>query len=87
MAFESGFRRRGHMAPLLFVLCHGQLGVSMDAFVGKPHRGKLNPSQVFAAVKRGAQMTVDLQDESMDWWAAFPEPIVVLRERYNILPA
>ena len=82
-AFTAGFRKREQsLSIMLFVLCQFDLGVPMVP-VAEPELGFFEPEAFMKALRRGAEMNLDLFD-GWDYWAVVDQPLEVLRERYNI---
>jgi len=79
---SAGSRRRDPTTFVLFVLLEGPMGPD-GGIAGVGH---IDVSRAFAAVARGAAMTVDLTD-GWNYWAVIEAPVDALRRRYGIAPA
>ncbi len=83
--FSAGFQRREPWMFVFFVLLQFHVGIRMTP-ITKARMGKFDPLKAMIAIRRGAAMTVDLND-GWDYWPVMGEQVVELRRRYNILPA
>ncbi|MCB9704887.1 MAG: hypothetical protein H6711_23630 [Myxococcales bacterium] len=83
-AFTAGYVRREPLDMLMFVLPMYQLGLEV-APLNEPQFDHLNPSRLIPALRRGAAMSINLNEE-WDYRGVVGEPVEALRERYNILP-
>jgi len=82
-AFTAGFRTREQsLSIMLFVLCQFDLGIPMVPVAGA-EVGNFDAELFFAALRRGAGMTVDLFDD-WDYWGVIDQPLDQLRGRYGI---
>jgi ubiquinone biosynthesis protein Coq4 len=82
--FSAGYSTREVYNWFMFVLSQFQLGLPTAPGV-PPERMKLDPMRMLIAYRRGAGMTIDI-NEGWDFWAVIEEPVEALRERYHILP-
>lgn len=82
--FSAGFQRRDPFTFVLFVLLQFHVGVRMTP-ITHARTGFFNPEKAMIAVRRGAAMTVDLNN-GWDYWPVMGEQVEELRRRYNILP-
>jgi hypothetical protein len=72
----------GHILPVIF---SWHLGVQVNAVAGRI-TGALQPEKFWVAWTRGAALAADTFDPAWDFWAAAPEPLDRLRERYEVPP-
>jgi tellurite resistance protein len=82
--FSAGFQRRDPFTFVLFVLLQFHVGVRMTP-ITEARTGFFDPEKAMIAVRRGAAMTVDLNN-GWDYWPVMGEQVEELRRRYNILP-
>lgn len=82
--FSAGFQRRDPFLFVFFVLLQFHLGIRMTP-ITKARTGFFDPELALIAIRRGAAMTVDLNN-GWDYWPVMAEPVEALRKRYNILP-
>jgi tellurite resistance protein len=82
--FSAGFQRRDPFTFVLFVLLQFHLGIRMTP-ITEARTGFFDPEKAMIAVRRGAAMTVDLNN-GWDYWPVIGEQVEELRRRYNILP-
>lgn len=86
LSFHAGCRReeKDPFSFLLFGIAEFHLGLALSP-IATGSRGKLDPSLMFNALRRGAACTID-PTEGWDPWPVMNEPLAALRERYNISP-
>lgn len=82
--FSAGFQRRDPWAFVFFVLLQFHVGVRVTPITGA-RTGFFDPAKALIAIRRGAAMTVDLNN-GWDYWPVMAEQLDDLRRRYNILP-
>lgn len=82
--FSAGFQRRDPFLFVFFVLLQFHLGIRMTP-ITKARTGFFDPELALIAMRRGAAMTVNLND-GWDYWPVMRESLETLRTRYNILP-
>jgi tellurite resistance protein len=82
--FSAGFQRRDPWTFVFFVLLQFHLGIRLTPITGA-RTGFFNPVKAMVAIRRGAAMTVDLNN-GWDYWPVMGEQVDELRRRYNILP-
>jgi tellurite resistance protein len=82
--FSAGFQRRDPWAFVFFVLLQFHVGIRMTP-ITEAKTGCFNPAKALIAIRRGAAMTVDLNN-GWDYWPVMTEQVEDLRRRYNILP-
>jgi tellurite resistance protein len=83
--FSAGFQRRDPWAFVFFVLLQFHVGVRLTPITGA-RTGFFDPAKAMIAIRRGAGMTVDLNN-GWDYWPVMGEQVDELKRRYNILPA
>ena len=83
-SFSAGFRQRNPMTFVLFVICQFHLGLQTAPGV-PPERGYFDPRTALSAIRRGADMNIDLSD-GWEYWDVIDRPLEELRARYNIQP-
>jgi tellurite resistance protein len=83
--FSAGFQRRDPWLFVFFVLLQFHVGIRMTP-ITKARTGFFEPAKALTAIRRGAAMTVDLND-GWDYWPVMGEQVEDLRRRYNILPS
>ncbi len=83
--FSAGFQRREPWLFVFFVLLQFHVGIRMTP-ITEARTGFFDPEKALVALRRGAAMTVDLND-GWDYWPVMGEQVEELRRRYNILPA
>lgn len=82
--FSAGFQRREPWMFVFFVLLQFHVGIRMTP-ITKARTGMFDPLKAMIAIRRGAAMNVDLNDD-WDYWSVMEEQVEGLRRRYNILP-
>lgn len=82
--FSAGFQRREPWMFVFFVLLQFHVGIRMTP-ITKARTGMFDPLKAMIAIRRGAAMSVDLND-GWDYWPVMNEQVEELRRRYNILP-
>jgi len=82
--FSAGFQRRDPWAFVFFVLLQFHVGIRMTP-ITRARTGFFDPVKAMIAIRRGAAMTVDLNN-GWDYWPVMGEQVEELRRRYNILP-
>jgi hypothetical protein len=82
--FSAGFQRRDPWAFVFFVLLQFHVGIRLTPITGA-RTGFFDPVKSMIAIRRGAAMTVDLNN-GWDYWPVMGEQVEELRRRYNILP-
>jgi tellurite resistance protein len=82
--FSAGFQRRDPWAFVFFVLLQFHVGIRMTP-ITEARTGFFDPAKAMIAIRRGAAMTVDLNN-GWDYWPVMREQVEDLRRRYNILP-
>ena len=82
--FSAGFQRRDPWTFVFFVLLQFHVGVRVTPITGA-RTGFFDPAKALTAIRRGAAMTVDLNN-GWDYWPVMAEQLDDLRRRYNILP-
>ena len=82
--FSAGFQRRDPWAFVFFVLLQFHVGVRVTPITGA-RTDFFDPAKALIAIRRGAAMTVDLNN-GWDYWPVMAEQLDDLRRRYNILP-
>ena len=82
--FSAGFQRREPWMFVFFVLLQFHAGIRMTP-ITKARTGMFDPLKAIIAIRRGAAMSVDLND-GWDYWPVMDEQVEDLRRRYNILP-
>jgi tellurite resistance protein len=82
--FSAGFQRRDPWTFVFFVLLQFHVGVRLTPITGA-RTGFFDPLKAMVAIRRGAAMTVDLNN-GWDYWPVMGEQVDDLRRRYNILP-
>ncbi len=82
--FSAGFQRRDPWAFVFFVLLQFHVGIRLTPITGA-RTGFFDPVKAMIAIRRGAAMTVDLNN-GWDYWPVMGEQVEELRRRYNILP-
>jgi uncharacterized tellurite resistance protein B-like protein len=82
--FSAGFQRRDPWTFVFFVLLQFHVGVRLTPITGAK-TGFFDPVKAMVAIRRGAAMTVDLNN-GWDYWPVMGEQVDDLRRRYNILP-
>ncbi|MFO0698259.1 MAG: hypothetical protein U0236_03440 [Nitrospira sp.] len=82
--FSAGFQRREPWMFVFFVLLQFHVGIHMTP-ITKARTGMFDPLKAMIAIRRGAAMNVDLNDD-WDYWSVMEEQVEELRRRYNILP-
>jgi uncharacterized tellurite resistance protein B-like protein len=82
--FSAGFQRRDPWAFVFFVLLQFHVGVRLTPITGA-RTGFFDPVKALIAIRRGAAMTVDLNN-GWDYWPVMGQQVDELRRRYNILP-
>lgn len=82
--FSAGFQRRDPWLFVFFVLLQFHVGIRMTP-ITKARTGFFNPEKALIALRRGAAMTLDLNN-GWDYWPVMGEQVDELRRRYNILP-
>ena len=90
-AFSAGFMRERPFYLILFSLLIYSSGINMrptaDGFTTVGVLGKPGVAErMFAAIERGAQVTLDLSDK-WDYWSCVELPVDEVRRRFNILPS
>ncbi len=83
-SFSAGYSTYEVHNWFVFVLSQFQLGLQTAPGV-PPARMMMDPERLLIAVRRGAAMNINL-NEDWDYWEVIEEPVDALRERYNILP-
>ncbi|MCY0994216.1 TerB family tellurite resistance protein [Nannocystis sp. ILAH1] len=83
-AFSAGYSSYEVHNWFAFVLSQFQLGLQTAPNI-PPARLQMDPARLLVAVRRGAAMTIDIND-GWDYWEVIEEPVEALRERYHILP-
>lgn len=73
-------------AEVLPVLFSWHLGIALNEIAGS-YTGAFEPRRFWTAWDRGAAATVDIVDETWDFWAATDVPLEELRSSYGIPPA
>ena len=82
--FSAGFQRRDPWAFVFFVLLQFHVGVRVTP-ITSARTGFFDPAKALIAIRRGAAMTVDLNN-GWEYWPVMAEQLEDLRRRYNILP-
>ncbi len=82
--FSAGFQRRDPWAFIFFVLLQFHVGVRVTPITAA-RTGFFDPAKALIAIRRGAAMTVDLNN-GWEYWPVMAEQLDDLRRRYNILP-
>ena len=82
--FSAGFQRRDPWTFVFFVLLQFHVGIRLTPITAA-RTGFFDPVKAMLAIRRGAAMTVDLND-GWDYWPVMGEQVEELRRRYNILP-
>jgi hypothetical protein len=82
--FSAGFQRRDPWAFVFFVLLQFHIGIRMTP-ITEARTGCFDPAKAMIAIRRGAAMTVDLNN-GWDYWPVMRDQVEDLRKRYNILP-
>lgn len=82
--FSAGFQRRDPFTFILFVLLQFHVGIRMTP-ITEARTGFFDPEKAMVAVRRGAAMNVDLNND-WDYWPVIGEQVEELRRRYNIPP-
>jgi tellurite resistance protein len=82
--FSAGFQRRDPWAFVFFVLLQFHVGIRMTP-ITEARTGCFDPAKAMIAIRRGAAMTVDLNN-GWDYWPVMRDQVEDLRKRYNILP-
>ena len=83
--FSAGFQRRDPWTFVFFVLLQFHVGIRLTPITAA-RTGFFDPVKAMIAIRRGAAMTVDLNN-GWDDWPVMGEQVEELRRRYNILPA
>ncbi len=83
--FSAGFQRRDPWTFVFFVLLQFHVGIRLTPITAS-RTGFFDPLKAMIAIRRGAAMTVDLNN-GWDYWPVMGEQVEELRRRYNILPA
>jgi hypothetical protein len=83
--FSAGFQRRDPWTFVFFVLLQFHVGIRLTPITAA-RTGFFDPVKAMIAIRRGAAMTVDLNN-GWDFWPVMGEQVEELRRRYNILPA
>ncbi len=83
-SFSAGYSGYEIHNWFVFVLSQFQLGLQTAPKV-PPSRLMMDPERLIIAVRRGAAMNIDINDD-WDYWEVIDEQVDVLRQRYNILP-
>ncbi|MGB0112664.1 MAG: hypothetical protein WBP59_05545 [Ilumatobacteraceae bacterium] len=87
--FEAGMSRSGFGYELLMeVLMDFHVGINLGGQVAgiESKAGEMNPDTMMVGIGRGLDCTVDLIGD-WDFWSVADQPVLELRERYNILGA
>jgi len=82
--FSAGFQRRDPWTFVFFVLLQFHVGVRLTP-ITEARTGFFDPVTAMIAIRRGAAMTVDLNN-GWEYWPVMGEQVDELRKRYNILP-
>lgn len=82
--FSAGFQRRDPWTFVFFVLLQFHVGIRMTP-ITEARTGFFDPAKAMIAIRRGAAMTVDLNN-GWDYWPVMRDQVDDLRKRYNILP-
>ena len=82
--FSAGFQRRDPWTFVFFVLLQFHVGVRLTP-ITEARTGFFDPVKAMIAIRRGAAMTVDLNN-GWEYWPVMGEQVDELRKRYNILP-
>jgi tellurite resistance protein len=82
--FSAGFQRRDPWTFVFFVLLQFHVGIRVTP-ITSARTGFFDPVKAMVAIRRGAAMTVDLNN-GWDYWPVMREQVDDLRKRYNILP-
>jgi hypothetical protein len=84
-AFSAGFRAEEPFTFLLFSMMQFNMGIGMTP-IAPALTHQFDAARVLAAVRRGAEMNVDLTDGSWDYWADFRLPLEAVRAKYRVPP-
>lgn len=82
--FSAGFQRREPWLFVFFVLLQFHVGIRMTP-ITTARTGMFDPLKAMIAIRRGAAMSIDLNN-GWDYWPVMGEQVEELRRRYNILP-
>ena len=82
--FSAGFQRRDPWTFVFFVLLQFHVGIRLTPITGA-RTGFFDPVKAMVAIRRGAAMTVDLNN-GWDYWPVMGEQVEELRRQYNIPP-
>jgi uncharacterized tellurite resistance protein B-like protein len=82
--FSAGFQRRDPWTFVFFVLLQFHVGIRMTP-ITEARTGFFDPAKAMIAIRRGAAMTVDLNN-GWDYWPVMRDQVEDLRKRYNIMP-
>ena len=82
--FSAGFQRRDPWTFVFFVLLQFHVGVRLTP-ITEARTGFFDPVKAMIAIRRGAAMTVDLNN-GWEYWPVMGEQVNELRKRYNVLP-
>ena len=85
--FEAGMKKDQYGYEMIMeVILDFQLGIDFGVgLVGYvPKTGELDPDNLMLGIHRGLDCNVDIMGPDWDFWAVADQPVVALRERYDI---
>jgi hypothetical protein len=83
--FHAGYRKQEPFTFLLFSMMQFNLGIQVTP-IAKGAAQQFDAARVLDALRRGAQMNIDLTDGSWDYWADMALPLDEVRAKYNVPP-
>ncbi|WP_017299536.1 hypothetical protein [Nodosilinea nodulosa] len=84
VGFQAGFEKLDPFDVLMFVMAEFELGIGTSPYI-PGEKNLLDPEYIFAGIEHGTHVNTDLLTD-MNPWDYFADPLVDVRQRFNVLP-